>query len=362
MQILSNTEFNTLSLPILSDKKRSVYISLTTIPTRFISDEFTKVINNLCQPGVDLIIIALAKTYKRTFEYDENIYKEKINNFEDDFKGKVKIIQTDDYGPGTKLLGLLEFNNTTPFLNNDDLIIVLDDDMYYSDNLVNIHRTAFLEYDCDFCACDQKMLKEWRTYVLHDKNELYYNNYITKLYGWLSFSFKYSVLSNLRTHYQELVTKYPTINYHDDLMFTLYCKIYKLKGIGTTIPTFKYYLAKTELDDLNNLRTNPLSSYPLRTKLEAHLFFVYKIREIDDYSFAIHRKYKMINQNVDDEVPYKCTFIYDNIYMITFTFLNEKRKKDINEIILKINDKSYPFSIDNTFNSTKITLAIKIEN
>ena len=116
-------------------KKPKIYISLTTIPSRANQKVFIQNIRKFIQEQentyvkIEKIFINIPKEYKR--------FKEKINThvIEDLKKIKqIEIIYLDrDYGPSSKYLGPL-INNK--FNIHDSLLIIIDDDRIYNDNLV----------------------------------------------------------------------------------------------------------------------------------------------------------------------------------------------------------------------------------
>lgn len=243
----------------------NIYITLTTIPPRFLSDEFEVILNELVDQTINpaKIFISLPHQYKRSFNYDKNKFEDKIKQITDKYN-LVEILRTNDYGPATKLLGLLESKT----LNDNDLIIVLDDDVAYCNSIVSNYNIAFKLYDADICAFNQHNIAKWTPYMIKTKKEIYFNKYNDNLYGWLSFCVKYSKLNNIMTFYKEVCDKFPNILFHDDLIFTLYYKIYGLRAIGTNIPTFKYKKERSQNDNCEALRNANISNIKLRKQLE----------------------------------------------------------------------------------------------
>jgi len=104
-----------------------IIVSLTTIPSR---------LNN--------IIITINSILNQTIKPDKIILNIPLhyNNFSDIFtipqelnNQYITINRCIDYGPATKLLGLL-CNNILENLCNDDLIVIIDDDRIYNANLI----------------------------------------------------------------------------------------------------------------------------------------------------------------------------------------------------------------------------------
>lgn len=113
-----------------------IIVSLTTIPPRFKNLYIT--INSILKQTIkpDKIIIHIPEIYNNfSYNYlpkflDDNII---INR------------KTKDYGPATKLLGLynLELYNN---MSDNDVIIVIDDDRIYNNNLINNMLTYYKRY------------------------------------------------------------------------------------------------------------------------------------------------------------------------------------------------------------------------
>jgi hypothetical protein len=105
-----------------------IIVSLTTIPTRFKYLYIT--IESILQQTIlpDKIIVHIPQIY--------NNYSYKPDELPQFISDKVIINNNvKDYGPATKLLGLYEheiYNNMT----NDDIIIVVDDDRIYNNDLI----------------------------------------------------------------------------------------------------------------------------------------------------------------------------------------------------------------------------------
>lgn len=113
-----------------------IIVSLTTIPTRFqyLYITIESILSQTIQPNK--IIIHIPTKYNN-YEYNGNM----VPTFQSD---KVWINHnTKDYGPATKLLGLYDlelYDN----MSEDDIIIVIDDDRIYNNNLIknmlNYHK------------------------------------------------------------------------------------------------------------------------------------------------------------------------------------------------------------------------------
>lgn len=104
----------------------SVYISMTTIPSRFkfLVETVEKLLCQTMKP--QKIIINIPKKYRRFPNIEYNIPQELLDNHD-----VIVNIIDEDYGPITKILPALSIVQ-----NSDDLIVIVDDDVEYPNNLI----------------------------------------------------------------------------------------------------------------------------------------------------------------------------------------------------------------------------------
>ncbi|WP_415290676.1 glycosyltransferase family A protein [Candidatus Pelagibacter sp. Uisw_136] len=117
-------------------------VSLTSIPPRFPTLEKTiRSINDQIKKP-QKIFLNIPLKYKRYPDSKHNILRlEKI------FKN-LKIIRCKDYGPGTKLLGSLEY------LMDYEYVILIDDDHIYNKDMLNIfNKEALKDLDRAYSFC-----------------------------------------------------------------------------------------------------------------------------------------------------------------------------------------------------------------
>jgi len=107
-----------------SVKDQYVVISLTTTPYRI--DKIQPTIDSLLSQNISIKNIYLSIPYVFKRDNIEYIIPEWLRN-----NHKITILRTEDYGPATKLLGVLASER----LPHDAIIIVVDDDAIYPDNL-----------------------------------------------------------------------------------------------------------------------------------------------------------------------------------------------------------------------------------
>jgi GR25 family glycosyltransferase involved in LPS biosynthesis len=380
-QILNN-EFEILKFNNIFEP--NIIISLTTIPPRFISETFKKVIdkifNQLLKPKY--IIISLCNKYKREFNYDLDEYENTKKYFIEKYNNVI-INYSNDYGPGTKLMGLI---HTELKLNDEDKIIIIDDDWYFSDKMTLIYELCYQLYNSDCIFIDERNNIIWDPNYFSYMNlikpyDIFYNNYQNFVYGWLSFSFKYKCLKNILEFYNEINRLDENLWKHDDLIFTIFYKINKFNASGINMLLFESN-ERTDLDDFNALRSEN-NSWLFRHKLEQKVFEKYNfklsllnkhnyvINNIDNYSeFKIQNKiskrdllYNISNidyeptKNVCDNNHVDFKYINKNLLMITITFFNNIT---YDYIKFKIGDKKYNIKLNPNNFSSRQTFFINI--
>lgn len=102
-----------------------IVVSLTTTPHRI--NKIQPVLQTLFKQNVKVKKIYLNIPYKFKRDNLEYVIPEWLQN-----ESRITILRTDDYGPATKLLGLLEQVQ----LPAKTIIITVDDDVYYPQNLI----------------------------------------------------------------------------------------------------------------------------------------------------------------------------------------------------------------------------------
>lgn len=180
-------------------------VSLTTIPSKF--DKLHLTIDSiLCQTVLpNKIIINIPKIYNFRMNNSE-ISLDKMNEFIDKysrFNVYINLIDK-DYGPGTKLLGLLNSSMIDTHNDSNTYIILIDDDVIYKpfmieyfDNNIksnNIELASFYVYDFDTIKIGQ---------------------------GVDGFLIKSNTLDKFLTYYN-LIQEQDYINYHDDFYISYF--------------------------------------------------------------------------------------------------------------------------------------------
>jgi GR25 family glycosyltransferase involved in LPS biosynthesis len=360
---------------ILHKKNSDIIISLTTIPPRFISDTFKQIIyslyNQILKPKY--IVINLCEKYRRTFEYDHYMFDNTIDHFKKTYDNVI-INFSFDYGPGTKLLGLL---NAQIEIYPEDKIIVIDDVWIYNENMTLIYSLCYQLNNCDCIFIDEKSNITWDSSYrsgmkLSDNYNIFYNNYQGGVFGWLSFSFKYKCLHALKEFYNLNIMLDDLLWVHDDLIFTLYYKHNNLNASGINVLLFNN-VDRTDLDDYCALRCESNAHF-IRNQLEEKFF---KYHLIKYHSFhgryyivnEIENKSKFIIQDIIDtrdllfnifnieynpesndfgnnHIDFK--YINKNMIMMTITFFN---KINVGPIVFILNNIQYNINIGTNINN-----------
>jgi hypothetical protein len=254
---------------------QKTYISLTTIPSRLKSKDIYDVLDSLTinqDVKADKIFLSVCRKYLRNFKNNLNgdDLDVILNDIEDRYKN-VKTIIVNDNGPSTKLLGLLEYNKSENILKNDDQIIIVDDDIIYSNKLVFSHKMCYNVYLCDVVAVDSKNITSWHPYKYLENDILYDDNYNGFVYGWLSFSVRYESIKNINDYYDKMTLQYPEMIFHDDLLFSLYMyenNLYVVKNNFVTIDTDNN---RTKIDGVDSLRDMTINNKS-RQEIEKYIY------------------------------------------------------------------------------------------
>jgi len=343
---LTNYEVNNINIEILEDivnnKNDKIIISLTTIPSRFVSDDFDIMIESLINQTLspDHIIINICKEYKRQFEYDDMYYKIKLENFCSNYQN-VHINKCNDYGPGTKILGLCEFKEFK--INPNDIIIITDDDLIYKPNMTYHYAMVYQLYQCECIGIAEENVAPWIDNNIKNNNKyIYYDNYDTYLYGWLSWSIKYRNIDGLLEYYNGIVKLDENIWKHDDLIFTMYYKKKQLYTCGINL----FFLMK-QINNNNELRLDNMINANYRKMLET-LYFQKNTKCTYKINKNIKERYLLYNvQNINylpENINYNEKHIdikYINKYTFALTLTsynnNDKRiyKIDNNNLFLE---------------------------
>jgi GR25 family glycosyltransferase involved in LPS biosynthesis/mannosyltransferase OCH1-like enzyme len=394
INILNNKLLHNLNFEYTFNMNNNIIISLTSIPTRFISNEFNNVIeslyNQLIKPKY--IIINLCKTYNRNFNYNINDFNNKINLLKSKYDNLI-INFVEDNGPITKILGLLNLKDK---INDNDKIIVLDDDSEYINTLTYYYELVYSLYNSEAVFIDERKIINWdkpnNTFNIYNevfniRDDIFYDNYESFVFGWLSFSFKYKYIENLYNFYIKLIKDDINIIEHDDLILTLFYKKYGIYACGINLFFNTENRSKLDnLDPLRNLRDDLGSTFDFRLEIEKKYLTLYDIEFKDinsniyidtfykDYNIELKKnintrnillnikniEYENKNNYLNRHIDIK--YFNENIFILTITSFSECFNNYEN-VILLINNIKYELNLKiNNIYSTKQTFFISTFN
>jgi len=333
----------------------NIFISLTTIPPRFITQEFIKVVQSLVEQTLKPknIIINLCSKYDRNFDVEDKIItvqKEQISTL---FGNIVIFNECFDYGPATKLIGLYDFKSFE--FSSDDRIIIVDDDWEYHNVMTSYYETCYQLYNCESVFIDERQMIEWNpnyfSYMKINKYKtLFYDNYQRSVFGWLSFSFKHKYVEELKKFFETIKLKHPNIKVHDDLLFTLFYRSRKLYacGISCLFPkvekdrlvidnymalhnehgnNFRYAIEKELFDEYGLSYTINDSNY-LTNSVHNYDNVIFKACSTKERDFLTNvSNLKGIHKKEDTFSNYSLHFNYvnENVCILTVTFYDEPK-------------------------------------
>jgi hypothetical protein len=215
-------------------------ISLTTISSKFDNLHITidSIINQTLLPSK--IIINIPKIYNFRMN-NSSIDLEKINAFRAKYSNYNIFINliNEDYGPGTKLLGLLNSDIISKVDRSNTYIILIDDDSIYKPYMIQLFNGCIkLNNEVEVCS----------HYV-----EDYCNVKIGQ--GVSGFCIKLNTLDHFQKYYN-IIKDQDYVNYHDDFYISYYFHLLK-KNIEYIESPYKCLVytshADTYIDALCNL-------------------------------------------------------------------------------------------------------------
>jgi GR25 family glycosyltransferase involved in LPS biosynthesis len=255
---------------------RNIHLSLTVTPTRAMSEEFFDVLSLLVNQTHEAsnIFLALPKSYRRNFDIDWDLMRPiVIKKISERFGNRITVITCEDEGPGTKLLGLLAHISAGNALPNQDRIIIVDDDIFYSSSLVRIHEICHAIYQCDVATINQDLvIKEWFPLRFNESKSLFADRDGVKVFGWLSFSVRIGAFLSFPKFFEHIVEEIPEARFHDDAIFSAYIrqtKLYTTQILATPLKS----ASRTRISEDNKyaLKFSNLSDSSQRKIIEARI-------------------------------------------------------------------------------------------
>lgn len=196
----------------------NIYVSLTTIPSRF--NNVYKTIDSIVSQTyqVTKIFLNIPPSYIRF--PGQSISDEDIKNLSDKYPDILSINRIEkDYGPGSKIMGI-----PTSVNEEDAFVILIDDDVSYSKYIVESHVTEYLK--------DKQIQSPVKKVYGTDFVDIYGKFNMIQVVG--SMGIPSHSLKQL-VPYHLFVSNFEALFYVDDLWITYYFvkKGYEIKKISS---------------------------------------------------------------------------------------------------------------------------------
>ena len=206
------------------DDDVNIIISLTTMQSRFMSEEFNEIVDSLFNQELKakFVVINIPKIYEDDFCISNEIF-EKKNIIENTYDNVFINICNEDYGSITKILGLF---NLEHIFNDDDIIIYLDDNWKMIPKMTLMYKLMHNLYQPDFLCIDEHLILN-RNVNVFSKMKNNANKYV--FYGWLSFSTRFKFVKQLKIFYDQIDK---SSELHDNMILTLFINQNKLYVCG----------------------------------------------------------------------------------------------------------------------------------
>lgn len=297
-------------------------ISLTTIPSRInnIDNTIKSLLDQTLKP--EKIILNIPNKYNLRFNLD--IDKNIIDNILKKYNNELLIVNyiDYDYGPGTKLLGLIKSNiiKLSYFNNNNVYIVLVDDD--------HIYKSYMIEY------FDNYNKKKFNNKLNVASFYCYNLDKIKIAQGADGFFIRYSLLDKFSNYYN-IIKNYDYINYHDDYYISYYFYIRKIQIEYIEPPYNLIYIENNNLnkDDLINI-TGKYNRNDINYNIHNILNLLYI-----EGKFNNIKNNNIKNNNITNSICYFYSYSnIENVYSLSFPII----KKYCN-----LHNYSYEFYHDN---------------
>lgn len=339
--IKSNTFINN-NFDILQDTQSNIIISLTTFPARLINPDFDKMIDNLYNQVLKpkYIIINICINYKR--QLDKIPIKNNLDILKSKFTNLI-INYSEDYGPITKIFGLLKLKN---IITNDDNIIFVNDDNLYHKNMTLIYELCFQLYHCEIIFIPDQSNNNYN-------NIIFYDNFQDYIDISLTFALKYKNIDSLFTFYQNnMIIDNNIWKYYNCLIYLFY----KTKKIYTCAINYRLHLNEqleiSKIDPFKQIVNQSMEKMSLEKFLFIYDIFsnlynnTNKNESIIIFPKFVNKRYLLFNTNnityVPDDNNYHKMHIdikyIDKNHIILTTTQYEDIQYDNITVILKVNE------------------------
>jgi hypothetical protein len=340
----------------VSDK---MVITLATTPARAISREIFDVLGSLTSQRrrAKKIYLALPVICR---EVDDWGYKRHL--LVDAVKAKcgshVEIVGYDEAGPATGLLGLLDHSAKTNCLDPTDVIINVEDEVIYSDELVHLHELCHDLYQCDVAVVDQDdVVDSLAPLKFRDSGTLLSDENRRNISSWLSFSIRFDKTADLPRFFLEAAGAISDPSPHPDVIFSSYLAKQNLYATNIKCAPIDAALrpdahaSKSGSDrasDLGNLIDPGQSLEPafrIPPRVAPRL-----LRNCSNFSFAFH----------DRNVHLVAHYLADRQIMVTVTVFEPDRVGSTFDVAFRVANER--FKVPVRVASSKFTSVVRAEH
>ncbi len=307
----------------ISHHRANVYICLTTTPNRCQHPAFYEVIKSLIEQTLTPTKILISISFKYTKFPEINLEQFQMNLTKlKQMSNLIDIIECDDVGPLTKIIGMLNHHQQHNFLKPEDIMIAVDDDQIYHQNLTLWHYNCYQTYDLDGIGVNELNIQQYEPELMfNSKNSLYDAYYEHYLHGWLSYSFHFSALTQFTTYINNLKTSIPNICDYESIVMTAYEKSQCLRLGGINVPTV--LKSVSQLKNLNHIITIP-TTIPTTTTTNATDSECKKRTETDinrflglnlnSFKTGFGDQHQIITNTIPSSIPANQILITSNIH------------------------------------------------
>jgi len=215
-----------------NEKYKNIIVSMTTIPERINKGVFKKALDSLLNQTIqpDIIYINISNKTRKGEDYPIDKLKEIIENYDNNIV--LNIIEK-DLGPITKIVP------TIPFIKDDDYVIIADDDVTYSSDMIE----SLINTKKDAVGYAGRINMEFKT-------SEYYSGPVDFLETYAGVLYRGKNLFGLDTFVSELGS---LCENQDDIVIG---KFLKNKGIKPMIDSSLKNIGKHDAENTSELRTN----------------------------------------------------------------------------------------------------------
>jgi hypothetical protein len=340
----------------ISDK---MVISLATTPARATSSEIFDVLDSLTSQRRRAKKIYLALPVI-CWEMDD--WGNKRQLFVDAVKARcgcqVEIVGCDEAGPETGLLGLLDHSAKANWLDPGDVIINVEDEVIYSDELVHLHELCHDLYQCDVAVVDQDdVVDSLAPLKFRESDTLLSDENRRNISSWLSFSIRFDKTADLPRFFSEAAGAISDPSLHPDMIFSahlakqnLYATNIKYAPIDAALrPEARARQpASDRASDLGNL-VDPRQSLEPAFRIPPRVA-PRPLQNCSNFSFAFH----------DRNVHLVAHYLADRQIMVTVTVFNPDLVGSTFDVAFRVANERFKLPVH--LASSKFTSVVRAEH